>query len=64
MTLGWIGGLLVLALVIAGVVLLAKSPGGSGSNAVLIVLAAIGGVALLGVGAMAVMHAVGTRCCG
>lgn len=51
---GWIGALLVLALVIAGVVMLVKEPGGS--NILLTVLAVIGGVALLGVAAMTLMH--------
>lgn len=62
-TFGWIGGILILALVVAGVIWLAKSPGGSGSNALLTALAAIGGVALVSVAAMALMHAGGMSCC-
>jgi hypothetical protein len=64
MAFGWIGALLIVAVVVAGVVLLAKSPGGSGSNLLLTVLAVIGGVALIGVAAMALMHAGGMACCG
>lgn len=56
MAFGWIGGLLILALIVAGVVLLAKEPGRSGSNLVLTVLAVIGGVTLVGVAAIALMH--------
>lgn len=56
MVFGWIGGLLILALIIAAVMLLAKEPGGSGSNLVLTVLAVIGGVALVSIAAMALMH--------
>src|SRR5207248_1339876 len=63
MAFGGIGGLLIVAVAIAGVVLLAKSPGGSGSNLLLTVLAVIGGVALVGVAAMALMYAGGMACC-
>lgn len=64
MVFGWIGALLIVALIVAGVVMLARSPGGSGSNVVLAVLAAIGGVAFVGVAAMALMHFGGMGCCG
>lgn len=56
---GWFGALLVLALVVSAVVLLAKGPGGSGSDAILTVLAVVGGVALAGVAAMVLMRAGG-----
>ena len=56
MVFGWIGALLLVGLAVAIVVLLAKDPGGSGSNAILTVLAVVGGVALVGVAAMALMH--------
>lgn len=39
-------------------------PGGSGSNLILMMLAAVGGVALVGVAAMALMHVGGMSCCG
>lgn len=64
MVFGWIGALLLAALVVAGIVMLAKSPGGSGPSVVLVVLAAIGGVALVGVTAMTLMHVGGMNCCG
>ena len=58
MVFGWIGGLVILVLIVTGVVLLAKEPGGgSGSNPILTVLAVIGGVALAGVAAMVLMQA-------
>lgn len=53
---GWIGALLVVALVIAGVVALASEPGHGGGNIVLTVLAVVGGIALVAVAAMVVMH--------
>ena len=64
MAFGWIGALLITALIVAGVLMLAKSPGGSGPNIVVVVLAAIGGLALVGFGAMTLMHIGGMSCCG
>jgi hypothetical protein len=62
MAFGWVGGLLVAALVVAGIVWLAREPGRSGGQIVLVVLAAIGGIALVGVAAMFLMHG-GMSCC-
>lgn len=71
---GWLAAFAVIALVIAGIVLLVNvlagrdrtaqtpSPGTTVARTVLIVLAVIGGIALVGATAMAVMHA-GMGCC-
>ena len=67
---GWVPVLIAIALVIGGLVLLARlfAPSGSPtaggtSNIILAVLAVIGGVALVAVLAMGTMH-FGMRCCG
>lgn len=74
MGLGWVAALLVLTLLIAGIVLLVRmlarrddaQPGTAGVTAamiVLVVLAVIGAVALVGAGAMAIMHTGMMGCC-
>lgn len=74
MGLGWLAALVLLGLVIALVVWLVRSPGSAGRDAgsgsaggtaakiALGVLAVVGGIALVGATAMAVMH-FGMGCC-
>jgi hypothetical protein len=64
---GWLAAILVVVLLIAGIIFLVRMLAGSGHEqsktagatapkVVLVVLAVIGGIALVGVAAMAVMH--------
>lgn len=63
MAFGWLGGLFVLASRCRRGGAARKEPGGSESSVRLMVFAAIGGVALVGVVAVALMHG-GMSWCG